>query len=162
MSREAFIEKRDAWVRDHASEVTQAGVVASYASGVETAEEARQGLALFPDVAPPPVLCEKDFALATFGKLYALAGRASEAVPLLERTVKSCYALMAPLVHTRATFYLGQALEAEGDRDGACTAYSSVLARWGNAKPASITAAKARERSRNLRCPNASPARRAG
>jgi serine/threonine-protein kinase len=162
MSREVFLEKRDRWVRDHASEVMQTRVVASYARGVETPDEAREALELFPDVLPPPVLWEKDFALTMFGKLYTLAGRASEAVPMLERTVKSCYALMAPLVHTRATFYLGQALEAEGDRDGACTAYSSVLARWGNAKPASITAAKARERSRNLHCNTANPARRAG
>jgi hypothetical protein len=76
--------------------------------------------------------------------------------------VKSCYALMAPLVHTRATYHLGQALEASGDREGACAAYASVLARWGKAQPASVTAAKASERSRDLRCKAAAPTRRAG
>jgi len=136
--------------------------VASYACGVETAEEAREALALFPNVTPPPVLWDGDFAQPMFGKLYALAGRASEALPLLRHTVKSCYALMAPLVLTRASYYLGQALEASGDREGACSAYAGVLARWGNAKPASVTAARARERSRELRCNSPSSARRTG
>lgn len=162
MSREAFLEKRDAWARAHASDARPISALSSYACGVETADEAREALALFPGVEPPPVLWEKDFGLAMLGKLYTLAGRASEAVPMLQRTVKSCYALMAPLVHTRATYHLGLALEATGDRDGACGAYASVLARWGNAKPASVTAAKAREHSRNLRCNAAASARRAG
>jgi len=161
MSRESFIEKRDTWARAHASDEAQARVVANYACGVETPEEARDALGLFPNVAPPRVITDRDASLAMFGKLYALAGSLDVAIPLLQRTVKSCYALMMPLVHTRSTYYLGQALEASGDRDGACNAYASVLARWGNAKPPSVTAGKARERARTLRCATA-PARRAG
>ena len=162
MSRETFLEKRDTWAKHHASDVMQTSVLSRYAYGVQTGEEAKEALALFPNLSPPPVLWEKDFGLAMFGKLYMLAGRAAEAVPLLQRTVKSCYALMAPLLHTSATYYLGQALEASGDRAGACSAYGNVLARWGNAKPASVTAAKARDRSRELHCKTETPARRAG
>jgi serine/threonine protein kinase/tetratricopeptide (TPR) repeat protein len=161
ISREAFLEKRGAWVQAHASDATQVGALSSYACGVETAEEAREALALFPDVKPPMVVSDKDYGLAMLGKLYTLVGRAGEAVPMLERTVKSCYALMAPIVHTRAAYHLGLALEASGDREAACGAYANVLARWGNAKPPSVTAAKARERSRSLRC-SAVAARRAG
>jgi hypothetical protein len=71
-------------------------------------------------------------------------------------------ALLAPLVHTRATFHLGQALEASGDTAGACSAYASVLGRWGNARPLSVTANKARQRSRGLLCRTAAPPRRDG
>jgi serine/threonine-protein kinase len=162
MSREAFLETRDAWARAHASDARPISPLSSYASGVETAEEAREALALFPDIKLPRVISEKDSRLPMIGKLYILAGRASEALPVLERTVKSCYALMAPMVHTRATLHLGQALEASGDQRGACAAYANVLARWSNAKPASVTATKARERSRALRCKAATPTPRAG
>jgi serine/threonine-protein kinase len=127
-------------------------VLSSYAHGVETPEEAREALALFPNVAPPRALAAKDFSLAMLGKLYVLAGRAEEAVPYLQRTVASCFALLAPFVHTRANYHLGRALEATGDTAGACSAYGNVLARWGGAKPESVTASKARGRSRELRC----------
>jgi eukaryotic-like serine/threonine-protein kinase len=162
MSREAFLKKRDAWARAHASDARSISPLSSYAGGVETAEEAREALALFPNIKPPPVIWDKGMGLPMLGKLYTLAGRASEAVPMLERTVKSCYALMAPLVHTRASLHLGQALEASDDRQGACAAYASVLARWGNAKPPSVTATKARDRSRALRCKAATTTLRAG
>jgi eukaryotic-like serine/threonine-protein kinase len=162
MSRGAFLEKRGSWVQAHASEAMHMGALSSYACGVETAEEAREALALFPNIKPPMAVSEKDYALAMLGKLYTLSGRASEAVPMLERMVKSCYALMAPILHTRAAYHLGLALEASGDREAACGAYAKVLERWGNATPPSVTAAKARERSRSLRCSAAAAARRAG
>jgi serine/threonine protein kinase len=152
MRPEAFVQKRDAWLRQHRSDIRQASVLSSYAYGVETPEEAREALALFPNVAPPRVLMEKDYGMAMLGKLYVLAGRAGDAVPYLQRTVKSCFALLAPFVHTRANYYLGQALEATGDTAGACSAYGNVLTRWGDAKPESVTASKARGRSRELRC----------
>jgi serine/threonine protein kinase len=163
MTRETFIQKRDDWLRDRRTDPKQSSVLASYACGVETPEEAREALALFPDAPPPPVLMEKDFVLPMYGKLYVLAGRAEEATPILQRTVQSCYALLAPFIHTRSSYYLGRALEATGNTAGACSAYATVLARWGSAKPESVTAEKARERSRQLRCAsNATGASRAG
>jgi serine/threonine-protein kinase len=50
-------------------------------------------------------------------------------------------------------FLLGQMLEQTSDRDGACAQYASILARWGNAKPRSVTADRARARSKALACP---------
>jgi eukaryotic-like serine/threonine-protein kinase len=163
ISAETFSTKRDAWIREQTSAPSNESLLARYSCKVETPEEAREALARFPGTAPPPVLW-RDFALATFGKLYVLAGRAEEAIPALQQTVRSCLELMEPMVHTRSTYYLGQALEATGDKAGACAAYASVLARWGSATPGSVTANRARERSRNLRCatgPNGAP-RRAG
>lgn len=161
MSRETFLSKRDAWLAHHRSEAAQQGVLSSYAAGVETADEAREALELLPPLTEP-VLWEKDVASAMLGKLYVLAGKPREAVPYLQKTVNSCYALLSPLVHTRATFHLGQALEASGDTAGACSAYASVLGRWGNARPLSVTANKARQRSRDLHCRTAAPPRRDG
>lgn len=48
---------------------------------------------------------------------------------------------------------LGRVLEETGDRDGACAQYAAILFRWGNAKPKSVTADKARARSKALSCP---------
>jgi len=158
LSREAFVERRDAWLRDQRPDVSTSDIVSSYALGVETTAEAREALALLPNEALPVL---HDWHEPAFGKLYALADRTKEALPLLQRTVKSCYALMIPLAHTRAFYHLGRALEASGDREGACSAYANVLERWGNAKPPSVTASKARERSRELRC-SASGAPRTG
>jgi hypothetical protein len=43
-------------------------------------------------------------------------------------------------------------LEQKGDTKGACVAYSTLLAHWGRAKPASVTADKAQARSKALTC----------
>jgi serine/threonine-protein kinase len=57
-----------------------------------------------------------------------------------------------PVEHTRAHLWLGLLREAKHDKEGACAAYRVVLARWGKAKPPSVTAAKAAERTRALSC----------
>ena len=44
-------------------------------------------------------------------------------------------------------------LEQKSDRGGACEQYAAILRRWGGAKPRSITADKARARSKALACP---------
>jgi hypothetical protein len=64
--------------------------------------------------------------------------------------VRSCAAVSDPWSSVMSSLYLGMALEATGDRDGAAEAYRAVLARWGRAKPRSVTADTARERLRAL------------
>jgi hypothetical protein len=44
-----------------------------------------------------------------------------------------------------ARLMLGQALEAKGDKAGACEAYRYILDRWKNPRPRSITVEQARE-----------------
>jgi TolA-binding protein len=87
-----------------------------------------------------------------FGMTYLLAGKVDEALPYLERAARSCSALDHPLTQTAAHLHLGTALEARGDRPGACAAYRTVLERWGAAKPRSVSAEAARARSRALGC----------
>jgi hypothetical protein len=50
------------------------------------------------------------------------------------------------------SFLLGQALEQIEDTKGACAAYKVVLDRWAHAKPRSVTAEKAGDRSKALGC----------
>ncbi len=86
------------------------------------------------------------------GKVLLLAGRTGEAVTALETAASSCSALPAPLEHTRAHLHLAQALEASGDPKRACSEYAYVLARWGHAKPRSVSADTARARRAALGC----------
>jgi serine/threonine protein kinase/tetratricopeptide (TPR) repeat protein len=87
------------------------------------------------------------------GHVLLLAGKPSDAVPYLRRAAHNCLALTEPFEHLHASFDLGQALEATGDKPGACAAYKVVLTHWGNAKPRSVTAEKAREHAKALSCP---------
>jgi serine/threonine-protein kinase len=126
-----------------------------YADGVETAEEARAAVAVLPRYAPllPAALEPRMNIDGAVGRTLLLAGRAGEALPHLERAARQCYGLRFPVEHVRASFDLGQAREATGQRDGACAAYRAVLDRWGEARPRSLTAERARERMRTLGCP---------
>jgi serine/threonine-protein kinase len=60
--------------------------------------------------------------------------------------------LRFPFAHLRGEVLLGRALEAKGDRAGACAAYASVVRRWGGAKPRSVTAEDAAARASALKC----------
>jgi serine/threonine-protein kinase len=57
-----------------------------------------------------------------------------------------------PFGHVHAALDLGRALEAKNDTPGACDAYAKVLARFGKAKPRSVSAEAARARRSALRC----------
>lgn len=55
----------------------------------------------------------------------------------------------------RTSLLHGQALEERGEKGRACEVYGAVLARWGAAKPRSVTAEEARRRARALGCEGA-------
>ncbi|MEP7122851.1 MAG: protein kinase [Byssovorax sp.] len=117
-----------------------------------TRDEALEALAVEPGYNALPAFRPKTLAVADVGHALLLAGRTAEAIPRLEEATRSCRALEHPVLHTRAHDWLGTAREAIGDRAGACAAYQVVLDRWGAARPRSITADHARERSRALGC----------
>jgi serine/threonine-protein kinase len=99
------------------------------------------------------------------GRVLMMAGKLDEALPVLKRAAARCSILpidgggwswwrgYQPFAYVRSHLWLGHALEAKGDRAGACRAYGEVLHRWEGAKPRSITADEARERARVLGCP---------
>jgi serine/threonine-protein kinase len=132
-----------------------------FAFPAQTPAEARAALDLLPAWSPLPDHRMIPGDAGAVGHAYALAGDADRAIPLLRQESAWCGPVPAgtgilglgpSLRIMQDRFLLGQALEQKGDRDGACAEYSAVLARWGNAKPRSVTADKARARSRALAC----------
>jgi serine/threonine protein kinase/tetratricopeptide (TPR) repeat protein len=117
-----------------------------YGSFAETREEAQAALRAIPSDTEPPVAQRSlrfDFAA---GKVLASAGEHVHAVEHLKRVANACTGLWEPQLRMRASFYLGMAYEARGDRAAAIAAYRVVYDKWGNAKPRSVTAEKARQR----------------
>ncbi|MGD0528883.1 MAG: protein kinase [Polyangiaceae bacterium] len=126
----------------------------------ETPSEAHEAVA----TAPIPVSPNGPgpWAWGVEGRVRALTGDADGAIPLLRQGAARCGEVpyghrasvpidwMMDQMHDR--LLLGQMLEQKSDRDGACGQYASVLARWGSAKPRSITAEQARARSKTIGC----------
>lgn len=101
----------------------------AYASGVDTAEEAKQALAALSRFAPLPALPEGRYS-AELGHTYLLAGMVDEAIPVLTRAANDCGVLRMPIVHARSLLWLGDALALRGDQRQACDAYRRVGAMW--------------------------------
>jgi serine/threonine protein kinase/tetratricopeptide (TPR) repeat protein len=123
--------------------------IAGDAAVVETREEAVAALAARP---PLESLSMDARSSKVAGHVSLLAQRYEEAERLEATAARSCDVLDDPFSSVRAAYELGLAREGLGKPDGACEAYRSVLARWGNAKPRSVTADKARERMKALGC----------
>jgi serine/threonine protein kinase/tetratricopeptide (TPR) repeat protein len=158
VSREAFAKQRDEWVaKGQNAHSTDPGRVwvAAYVSGIEQPEEAAEALKALAKLPPgsPSQATRRNFGVE-IGRMYLLAGRVSEALPLLRSENQAC---AGPGNGHKGSFYLGQAFEQKGDANGACTAYQAVIDRWGNAKPRSITADRAKARVRALGCVGRKP-----
>jgi serine/threonine-protein kinase len=124
----------------------------AWTRAVDTAEDAREALAAQPKGETLPPFSPDTPLAAYIGRTFLLGGRVDEALQWLGPAAQRCDVLEFPVDHTRSQLWLGQAKEAKGDTAGACAAYQAVLDRWGKAKPKSVTAEKARERGRALRC----------
>jgi serine/threonine-protein kinase len=148
--------RRDAWIeraRDGASSRRPGDLwLRAYAAPAETADEAKVAEAALASFLPPPLARDLEPVDALYGKVLLLAGRIEDALPHLRAAAATCLAFDDPFVQTRASSDLGRALEARGDKAGACDAYATVLARWGHATPRSLTATAAAARSRALGC----------
>ncbi len=124
-----------------------------YADFVQTKEEAVAAIGLLPVYLPLPPSTRRNVGRETaLGKVYALAGDADGAKFFLARATAHCGALDYPSPHTRAHFFLGMSREIAGDTPAACAAYAIVVSRWGDAKPRSVTATKAKDRMKVLGC----------
>jgi serine/threonine-protein kinase len=121
-----------------------------YSRYAETADEVSDALSRLEDV--PSVFVPAEIQ-AFMGRVYLLAGRMDEAIPLLRRATAACTILLDVVGFMHAHLWLGQALEAKGDKAGACGAYAVILDRWKKAKPRSVTLERAAERARALGCP---------
>jgi len=100
-----------------------------YGGFAESRDEAAEALARAPsdDTSGHQRGLFVDFAI---GKVYALLGRWSEAIPYLERVVSTCATFDAAMLIAKARLYLGQAQEAKGELAGAKATYEKVLETW--------------------------------
>jgi serine/threonine protein kinase/tetratricopeptide (TPR) repeat protein len=117
----------------------------AYGTFAETKEEAAAALRAIPADSEPKISQRTLHFDFRAGKVLALAGDHVHAVEHLRRVVDACVGFDEPLLQVRASYFLGLALEARGDREGATAAYRQVIDRWGQAKT-SRTAERARAR----------------
>jgi serine/threonine-protein kinase len=159
ISREAFMSRRDRWARDWESRVSPPFRnhlwLHGYAATVSTLEDARDALSALARYEPLPPYRIQTLVDEGVGATFLLGGRLDEAQSWLTQATRSCRALTFPVEHVRAHYWLGQASEALGDKPGACGAYRTVVERWGEAKPRSVTADRTRERMQAISCPKA-------
>jgi serine/threonine-protein kinase len=149
-------ERRREWLRTWSAKTAgpYRGLlwIAGWAVPTTTAQQAGDALSALAEYGGLPAFTPTVPAIAYAGRVYRLAGRTGEAVEALRRGVATCTLLGEPIAHTRASLDLGLALEAQGDRAGACAAYKVPVARWGHAKPRSVTAEQARAHAAALGC----------
>jgi serine/threonine-protein kinase len=119
--------------------------VEGFAAPAETQGEAVQALAALPQYEPLPRLLMGSWTTPYAGKVYALAGRPADAIPVLRSVTTSCRSLEWPSEVIGASYHLGDALEGVGDQTGACAEYRKVADVWGKDKR-SVTGAAARAR----------------
>jgi hypothetical protein len=154
ISPQELAQRRDAWIRAWRPKTAPfyRGFLwlQAYAETVETPDEARAALEVLPEFGGVPPF--RRYTGVSVGRVYWLAGRTDEAIPLLEAEAHACAGVRWPVEHVLASYVLGRALEDKGDVTGACAAFRAVLERWGHPKPRSVTAEDARRRFRNLGC----------
>jgi serine/threonine-protein kinase len=126
-----------------------------------TANKAKEALAAAPTavIEGEPILrsfpssfSSYSLLLGVIGRTFALAGQVDDGLRYLRAAANQCMVLDDAFGHTWARFWLGQALEQNDDREGACAAYEVVVDRWGKAQPRSVTAEAAAGRMRALGC----------
>jgi tetratricopeptide (TPR) repeat protein len=89
---------------------------------------------------------------AALGRAFWLGGKHSEAMKYLERTFERCDRVPSIFVTMRSALLYGRALEEQRNKEKACNVYRDILARWGDARPRSVTAEEAERRSASLGC----------
>jgi serine/threonine-protein kinase len=128
----------------------------AHAAPARTRREAEEALAIMPVYEPlPPPMAVDEYVLAmgVRGAVHALVEDWDRAIPDLQRALATCFdAGPSLLLRHWWRLLLGNARAAKGDTAGACAEYARVVAQLGNAKPRSVTAEEARQRSEALRC----------
>jgi hypothetical protein len=152
-SREASERLRDHWVEDSAK--VHGGPwsrfeawATAWALPAASRDEAAEALARMPESRPTWTVQVP----AALGHMYALLGRWDDAVRFLEGETRGCAVLHDVPSLVRAHVELGDAYAARGDAARACAEYAWVGARWGGAKPRSVTAEAAAKKAKALRC----------
>jgi hypothetical protein len=150
-------QQRRAWLAAWRAKTSAAYLgdlwIAAWAAPASTHEQGLAAVDALTSFGSIPPFVPNIPAQAFVGHAYLLADRLDDAVAALRRGTATCTALADPFGNTRGWLDLGTALEAKGDRPGACGAYKVVVDRWGHAKPRSVTAERARARTVAIACP---------
>jgi serine/threonine-protein kinase len=114
--------------------------------GSQRADVARAALAAWPaDLQlPEPALIANTSATLTLGSTLRLTGNTDRAIVYLSAAAKTCDILDDVYTSVRAELHLADIYAQQGKVDDARRLYEQVVARWGNAKPRSVTADAAR------------------
>jgi serine/threonine-protein kinase len=156
LARPDFEARREAWRSSWLAKMTPVTRnflwLHGYAKTVAGPDDARAAMEALPRYEPLPPFRPLTLVAGDVGRAFLEAGRVDDAIPWLEHAANHCLALSFAFDSTRAHRFLGEAREKKGDKAGACAAYGVVLARWGQAKPRSVTAEIARARSKALGC----------
>jgi serine/threonine protein kinase/tetratricopeptide (TPR) repeat protein len=158
ISQSELETRREAWVHQWPTRPTVAPYLWAHgwAAPAETPDEGAAAVASLARFGRAPAYTPLTMLPADIGRAFFLAGRRdAETVGWLKRGVAVCRGTDYPFAVTRARLWLGRALEETGDKGGACGAYAAVSARWGRARPRSVSAEEARARSAGLHCTSA-------
>lgn len=159
ISRDELRTRRQTWMRARADARAKDGSkrdpfwdwAVAFAATVGDRDDAREALDALRPYLPVPGGVSMDASVnADLGHVYARAEAFPDAVAPLQLATRACTGLMWPRASTQAFFDLGLSLEHTGDLRAARAAYGTVLQRWGDAKPRSVTAESARARLNGL------------
>lgn len=150
-----FRTQRDRWLEDWRKVASPFYYgylwIHGFAVPADSAADGQEAIAALGKWGPIPPYRSQTLVDGSIGNAFRLAGKVDDALPFARRGARCCRALYEPVASTRASYFLGVALEEKADTAGACAAYKVVLDRWGAAKR-SVTADKARARVRALSC----------
>jgi serine/threonine-protein kinase len=154
--RAARDAQREAWIASWRARTSREYLpflwVHAYATYAATPEDAAEAVRARDSFGPVPPYRPKTATNADVGRTLLLAGDVDAALPYLKKATRSCLPLDQPFPFVRSQLWLGEALAKKGDTAGACAAWSSVVARWGDAKLRSLTAAAARAKAKDFGC----------
>jgi serine/threonine-protein kinase len=149
-----YIAARTEWIGSIKSSAPLSLVwLVAHALPAATPKEAEEAIAARAAFVPETSLYLPARALvAAEGRARLLSGDVSGAAAALRRGAAACVAWSDPADHLRAFRDLASALAAAGDKPGACAAVDRVLARWGHARPRSVTAEDASRIAKRVGC----------
>jgi serine/threonine-protein kinase len=151
----AFAAFRTSWLASWRAKTSDAYLgylwIYAWASPTASPAEAERALVARGDFPSLPPFLPQTLALTYVGRVYALAGKVDEAVPVLRKAARACIGLEYPFLHAEAQVELGEALE-RSDKAGACSAYKVVIDAWGAAKPRSLLAERAKSLASRAGC----------
>ena len=157
ISQSAYQTERATWIKTWenrlASDMKNIVWIQAYVVPAETAEDAKEALAIRPELKPLEYYRKRPNPMrSALGHVYLLAGRPADALPQLAAAAKDCRLLYQPIENTLTHYRLAKTSEALDDKASACSSYGIFLQRWGNSRPKVALVDDARIHYQKLAC----------